>query len=170
MTASPRTCSTENWTPVTEHGEDNESGIRTCLRQRWSHAAFPTTPGKPPRQTVPSGVVPATPVYETTKRRGAMPWGIREWDGRLSSLHQTLTHFYVTFLLCASRIGLNSHNRTHTNTDWGWDPSYRRLTPYIHTYTCLSVCLSVCLFVCTYACLLVCLSVFCLSLYFQEMQ
>ena len=30
----PRTCSTENWTPVIEHGEDNESGIRTCLRQR----------------------------------------------------------------------------------------------------------------------------------------
>ena len=48
------------------------------------------TPGKPPQQTVPSGVVPAIPVYETTKRRGATPWGIREWDGRLSSLHQTL--------------------------------------------------------------------------------
>ena len=95
MTASPRTCSTENWTLVIEHGEDNESGIRTCLRQRWSHAAFPTTPGKPLRQTVPSGVVPAIPVYETTKRRGATPRGIREWDGRLSSLHQTLTHFYV---------------------------------------------------------------------------
>ena len=56
-----------------QHGEDNESGIRTCLRQRLSHAAFPTTPGKPPRQTVPSGAVPATPVYETTKRRGATP-------------------------------------------------------------------------------------------------
>ena len=23
-----------DWTPVTEHGEDNESGIRRCLRQR----------------------------------------------------------------------------------------------------------------------------------------
>ena len=34
MTASPRPCSTENWSPVIEHGEDNESGIRTCLRQR----------------------------------------------------------------------------------------------------------------------------------------
>ena len=29
-------------------------------------SAFPTTPGRPTRQTVPSGVVPATPVYETT--------------------------------------------------------------------------------------------------------
>ena len=28
---------------------------------------------KPLRQTVPSGVVPAIPVYETTKRRGATP-------------------------------------------------------------------------------------------------
>ena len=63
--------------------------------QRWSHAAFPTTPGRPTRQTVPSGVVPAIPVYVTTKRRAATPWGIREWDGRLSSLHQTLSHFYV---------------------------------------------------------------------------
>ena len=41
------------------------------------------------------GVVPAILVYETTKRRGAMPWEIREWDGRLSSLHQTLTHLCV---------------------------------------------------------------------------
>ena len=68
---------------------------KDVLRQRWSHAASPTTHGKPPRQTVPSGVVPAIPVYETTKRRGETPWGIREWDGRLFSLHQTLTHFYV---------------------------------------------------------------------------
>ena len=28
----PRPCYTENWTPVIEHGEDNESGTRTCLR------------------------------------------------------------------------------------------------------------------------------------------
>ena len=34
MAASPRACSTENWTPVIELEEDNESGIRTCLRQR----------------------------------------------------------------------------------------------------------------------------------------
>ena len=83
------------WTPVTEHDEENESGIRTCGNVEVMRAAFPTTPGKPPRQTVPSGVVPAIPVYETTKRRGATPWGIREWDGRLSSLHQTLTHVCV---------------------------------------------------------------------------
>ena len=44
---------------------------------------------------------------------------------------------HVCGRLCASRIGLHSHNRAHanTNTDWGRDPSYRRLTPYkkIHT-------------------------------------
>ena len=27
-------CSMENWTPVNEHGEDNESGTSPCLRQR----------------------------------------------------------------------------------------------------------------------------------------
>ena len=41
---------------------------------------------------------------------------------------------HVCGRLCASRIGLHSHNRTHanTNTDWGRDPSYRRLTPYLN--------------------------------------
>ena len=39
---------------------------------------------------------------------------------------------HVCGRLCASRIGLHSHNRTHanTNTDGGRHPSYRRLTPY----------------------------------------
>ena len=32
LTASLWTCSTENWTPIIKHGEDNESGIRTCLK------------------------------------------------------------------------------------------------------------------------------------------
>ena len=37
MTASPRPCFTENWTPVIEHGEDKESGIRTlgCFTVVW---------------------------------------------------------------------------------------------------------------------------------------
>ena len=136
MTASPRTCSTENWTPVIEHGEDNESGIRTCLRKRWSHAAFPTTPGKPLRQTVPSGVVPATPVYETTKRRGATPWGIREWDGRLSSLHQTLTHFYVMSAADSAHhwsacIATTEHMPTQTLTE----VEIRLTDGSLHTYT-----------------------------------
>ena len=135
MAAPPRTCSTENWTPVIEHGEDNESGIRTCLRQRWSHAAFPTTPGKPLRQTVPSGVVPAIPVYETTKRRGATPWGIREWDGRLSSLHQTLTHFYVMSAADSAHhgsacIATTEHMPTQTLTE----VEIRRTDGSLHTY------------------------------------
>ena len=39
---------------------------------------------------------------------------------------------HVCVRLCASRICLHSHNRTHDNinTDRGRDPSYRRLTPY----------------------------------------
>ena len=41
---------------------------------------------------------------------------------------------HVCGRICASRISLHSHKRTHanTNTDCGRDPSYRRLTPYIH--------------------------------------
>ena len=41
---------------------------------------------------------------------------------------------HVCGRICASRIGLHSHNRTHanTNTDCDRDPSYRRLTPYIY--------------------------------------
>ena len=122
--------------PVIEHGEDNESGIRTCLRQRWSHAACPTTPGKPPRQTVPSGVVPATPAYETTKRRGATPWGIRERDGRLSSLHQTLTHFYVMSAADSAHhgsacIATTEHMPTQTLTE----VEIRRTDGSLHTYS-----------------------------------
>ena len=45
---------------------------RTRGGQR-SHVAFPTPPGRPPQLSVPSGVVPAIPVYDTMKRRGATP-------------------------------------------------------------------------------------------------
>ena len=48
------------------------AGHRTRGGQR-SHAAFPTPPGRPPQLSVPSGVVPAIPVYDTMKRRGATP-------------------------------------------------------------------------------------------------
>ena len=111
MTASPKTCSMENWTPVIEHGEDNESGIRTCLRQRWSHAAFPTTPGKPLRQTVPSGVVPATPVYEE-RRCDAL----RDKRMRRKAIQQPSSNIdtflcHVCGRLCASRIGLHSQHK-----------------------------------------------------------
>ena len=134
MTASPRTCSTENWTRVIEHGEDNESSIRTCLKQRWSHAAFPTTPGKPPRQTVPSGVVPAIAVYETMKRRGATPWGIRQWDGRISSLHQTLTHVYVMSAADSAHHGSACISTTeHMPTQTLTEVEIRRTDGSLHT-------------------------------------
>ena len=46
---------------------------KDVLKATLNLAAFPTPPGRPPQQTVPSGVVPATPAYETMKRRGATP-------------------------------------------------------------------------------------------------
>ena len=176
MTASPRPCSTENWAPVIEHGEDKENATKTCFRQRWSHAAFHITRWRTPRQTVPSVVVPATPVYKTTKRRGAMPWGIRERDGRLFSLQQTLTHLCVTSAADSAHHGsacivTTEHMLTQTLTE----VEIRRTDGSLHTYTCvlllsyfvlykcvLSLSFSVGLYVCCYCHTLFCISVFCI--------
>ena len=137
MTASPRPCSTENWTPVIEHGEDNESGTRTCLRQHWSHAAFHTTHGRPPRQTAlwHSTCHSGLRDYEE-KRCDALRDKRTRWKAIQPSTNIDTFVCHVCGWICASRIGLHSHNRTHANTttDWGRDPSYRWLTSYIHTY------------------------------------
>ena len=133
MTASPRTCSTENWTPVIEHGEDNESGITTCKATLKScgipHNTWEATATDRSlwRSTCHSGLRDyeekrCDTMRDKRKRRKAIQPS--------SNIDTFLCH--VCARLCASRIGLHSHNGTHanTNTDWGRDPSYRRLTPY----------------------------------------
>ena len=105
---------------------NNKWYTRMCTVKIWSNAACPTTHGRPPRQSVPPGVVHATPVYEIMKRSSATPWGRRVWDGKLSSL---LCVVPAADSVCHWSACIVATEHMYA-TGRGRDPSYRRLTPY----------------------------------------
>ena len=81
------------------------------------------------------GLVPATLVFETTKIRGATPCGIRESDGRLSSLHQTLIHFYVMSAADSAHHGSACVATTeHMSTPTLTEVDIRRTDGSLHTH------------------------------------
>ena len=137
MTESPRPCSTENWTPVIETRGGQRKRYKDVLKATLkscgtSHTTWETTATDRSlwRSTCHSGLRD----YEE-KRCDSL----RDKRMRRKAIIQPSTNTDDTFVchvcgrICASRIGLHRHNRTHANThtDWGRDPSYRRLTPYI---------------------------------------
>ena len=125
----------ENWTGHRTREEDNGSGIRTWLKATLKSCGIPHNTWEATatdhalwRSTCHSGLRDYeekgcdTLRGKRKRRKGIQP---------PSNIDTFLCH--VCGRLCASRIGLHSHNRTHaiTNTDLGRDPSYRRLTPYM---------------------------------------
>ena len=79
----------------------------------WRHAAWPTTPGRPPRQTMPSGVVHAMLVTRLPIEEVRRPEG-DDIETELSSNIDTFVCHVCGRLSGASRIKLHSHNQTYS--------------------------------------------------------
>ena len=110
---------TDNWTPVIEQGEDKESGTRACFKATLKSCGIPHTTWEANatdralwRSTCHSGLHD-----HEEKRCDALRDKRTRWKAIQPSTNIDTFVCHVCGRLCASWIGLHSHNQTHTNTN-----------------------------------------------------